>query len=66
MTLLLDVPKLMVMILWLKITGGFLWQESRCLSLNVAVISFDLEKEKSFKQGRMYLALSRVTNINNL
>ena len=30
MTLLLGVPELMVMMLYLKITGGFLLGESRC------------------------------------
>ena len=36
------------------------------LSLTSAVISFDLEKQKSFNEGQMYVALSRVTSIDNL
>ena len=36
------------------------------LSLNSAVINFDLEKQKFFNQGQMYVAFGRVTNINNL
>ena len=36
------------------------------LSLNSAVISFDLENEKLFNQGQMYVAVSRVTDIKNL
>ena len=33
---------------------------------NATVVIFDLEKQKSFNQGQMYVALSRVANINNL
>ena len=33
---------------------------------NATVVIFDLEKQKSFNQGQMYVALSMVTNINNL
>ena len=33
------------------------------LSLTSAVVSFDLEKQKSFNEGQMYVALSRVTSI---
>ena len=33
------------------------------LSLNSAVISFNLEKQNSFSQGRMYVALSCVTHV---
>ena len=36
------------------------------LSLNSAVINFDLEKQKLFTQGQMYVALSRITDIKNL
>ena len=36
------------------------------LSLTSAVVSFDLEKQKSFNEGQMYVALSRVTSIDNL
>ena len=36
------------------------------LSLTSAVVSFDLEKQKSFNEGQMYVALSRVTSIYNL
>ena len=36
------------------------------LSLMSAVVSFDLENQKSFNEGQMYLALSRVTKIDNL
>ena len=35
------------------------------LSLTSAVVSFDLEKQKSFNEGQMYVALSRVTSIND-
>ena len=34
------------------------------LSLERAVISFDLNKQRSFKAGQMYVALSRVTNMD--
>ena len=36
------------------------------LSLDRAVISFDLNKQRSFKVGQMYVALSRVTNMDGL
>ena len=36
------------------------------LSLNSAAISFNLEKQNLFSQGRMYVALSRVTDIKIL
>ena len=36
------------------------------LTLNESVVSFDLEKQKSFNQGQMYVAISRITNINSL
>ena len=36
------------------------------LSLNAAVISFDLGKQEFFNQGHMYVTSSRVTNIDNL
>ena len=36
------------------------------LSLNKAVISFQLLKQKSFNSGQMYVALSRVTSLNGL
>ena len=36
------------------------------LSLTSAVVSFDLEKQKSFNEGQMYVALSRVTSVDNL
>ena len=36
------------------------------LRLTSAVISFDLEKQKSFNEDQMYVALSRVTSIDNL
>ena len=35
-------------------------------SLTEGVVSFDLESEKSFNQGQMYVALSRITSINQL
>ena len=35
--------------------------EVQGLSLNSTVISFDLEKQKLFNQGQIYVALSRVT-----
>ena len=36
------------------------------LSLIEGVVSFDLEKQRSFNQGQMYVALSRVTSMNKL
>ena len=36
------------------------------LSLQEAVVSFDLDRQKIFKPGQMYVALSRVTNIQGL
>ena len=36
------------------------------LSLISAVVSFDLEKQRSFNEGQMHVALSRVTSIDNL
>ena len=36
------------------------------LSLNAGVISFDLERQRSFNQGQMYVALSRVKDFENL
>ena len=36
------------------------------LSINAGVISFDLERQRSFNQGPMYVALSRVRDMNNL
>ena len=36
------------------------------LSLNKAIISFDLERQKCFNQGQMYVALSRITNMENM
>ena len=36
------------------------------LSMNAGVISFDLERQRSFNQGQMYVALSRVRGMNNL
>ena len=36
------------------------------LSLSKGVVSFDLEKQKSYNQGQMCVAISRITNINNL
>ena len=38
----------------------------QALSLQEAVVSFDLERQKIFKPGQMYVALSRVTNIQGL
>ena len=40
--------------------------EVQGLSLNLTVFSFDLEKQKLFNQGQIYVALSRVTDIKNL
>ena len=39
---------------------------AQSLSLNSAVISFDLQKQKSFSQGQMYVGLNSVTDIKNL
>ena len=36
------------------------------LNLRSAVVSFDLENQKSFNEGQTYVALSRVTKIDNL
>ena len=36
------------------------------VSWNAAVISFDLEKQKSFNQGQIYVPLGGVININKL
>ena len=36
------------------------------LSLMSAVFNLDLENQKSFNEGQMYVALSRVTKIDNL
>ena len=36
------------------------------LSLTSAAVSFDFEKQRSFNEGQMYVALSRVTSIDNL
>ena len=36
------------------------------LSLPKSVISLELEKQKSFRPGQTYVALSRVTNIEGL
>ena len=36
------------------------------LSLTSAVVSFDLENQKLFNEGQMYVALSRVTSTDNL
>ena len=36
------------------------------LSLTSVVVSFDLEKQKSFHAGQMYFALSSITSIENL
>ena len=38
----------------------------QCLTLEEAVISFDLVKQKNFSYGQMYVALSRVTSLNGL
>ena len=40
--------------------------EVQGLSLNLTVFSFDLEKQKLFNQGQIYVALSCVTDIKNL
>ena len=36
------------------------------LSLTSAVVSFDLEKQKSFNESQLYIVLSRVTSIDNI
>ena len=41
-------------------------QKVQGLSLERAVISFDLNEQRSFKAGQMYVALSRVTNMDGL
>ena len=40
--------------------------QSLSLSLTSVVISFDLEKQRSFNEGQMYVSLSRVTSIDNI
>ena len=40
--------------------------KGQSLSLNAGVISFDLERQRSFNQGQMYVALSRVKDFENL
>ena len=39
---------------------------SRVRGLNATVISSDVEKQKSFNQGQIYVAFSRVININSV
>ena len=36
------------------------------LSLSLAIVTFDLEKQRLFNEGQMYVALSKVTSIDNL
>ena len=36
------------------------------LNLTSAIVSFDLEKKKSFNEGQVYIALCRATSIDNL
>ena len=36
------------------------------LSLAEGVVSFDLEKQKSFNQGQIYVALSRISSMNKM
>ena len=36
------------------------------LSLDNIVVSFDLEKQRAFKCGQMYVALSQVTSLQGL
>ena len=36
------------------------------LSLAEGVVSFDLEKQKSFNQGQTYVALSRISSMNKM
>ena len=36
------------------------------LSLTEGAVRFDLESQKPFNQGQMYVALSRITSINEL
>ena len=38
----------------------------QCLSSTEGVVNFDLESQKSLNQGQMYVALSRITSINEL
>ena len=35
-------------------------------TLDQVVVNFDLEKQRSFKSGQMYVALSCVTSLNGL
>ena len=36
------------------------------LSLKSGIISFDLERQKSFNKGQVYVALSRITNFESM
>ena len=36
------------------------------LSLDTGALSFDLHKQKHFNQGQMYVALSKIKNLENL
>ena len=36
------------------------------LTINVGVVGFELNKQKSFNQGQMYTALSRITSLSGL
>ena len=38
----------------------------RGLTLSQAVVSFNLEKQKTFKPGHMYVALNRIRNLQGL
>ena len=41
-------------------------QKAQGLNLQEAVTSFDLERQKIFQPGQMYVALSQLTNIQSL
>ena len=46
---------------------SFLWRYHGHVRFTMpAVVSFDLENQQSFNEGQMYVALSRVTKIDNL
>ena len=50
----------------LMLSWGVTIHKVQGLSLSKAVISFDLERQTSFKCGQIYVALSRVTSLDGL
>ena len=50
----------------MRLSWAFTVHKAQGLSLEKAVLSFDLIKQRSFNYGQMYVALSRVTNLEGL